>query len=72
MTGGSDPLDAAILAGALRALRKRAAWRRERGNNGVATNEEGVAIVSSDSRADLNIADDLEAIAVEIERASGQ
>ena len=72
MTGAPDPLEAAILAGALRALRKRAAWRRERGNSGVTIDKNGVAIVSSEARADLDIADDLEAIALEIERASGQ
>jgi hypothetical protein len=63
----TDPLEAAFVAGAVAALRKRAALRRERASTGVVIHENGTALATSEARVDLNIAADLEAIATEIE-----
>ncbi len=71
LRGTPDPIEAAILAGAVAALRKRAAWRREHAREGV-THEKVVTIVSSEARADLEIAADLEAIAADLEQEAGR
>jgi hypothetical protein len=63
-------LELAVKAGAIRALRTRAAAKREEARCGV-TNGEGpnadVIIIASEARAALNIANDLAEIADELE-----
>lgn len=65
-----NAIDAAVTAGAVRALRNRSVAQREKAMPGV-TNDEGryanIVIVSSEARAALNIANDLEEIAAELE-----
>ena len=51
----TDPLADAILDGALRALRKRAALRRESAALGVTVHEKGNQIITSEARATMLI-----------------
>lgn len=62
-----DPLHAAILAAAIRALRTRAASRRESANQRITMNQKGIVVIPSEARADLDFASDLSAVADEIE-----
>jgi hypothetical protein len=66
-----DGFAAAITAGAQRALRNRAGVLRKAAANGITSVEShgrAVVIVSSEARAVLNVADDWDAIADELER----
>jgi hypothetical protein len=71
MAAFADPLEAAIFEGAIRALRKRAFALRDRAKEGVVRHEKGCLVVTSEARADLDFADDLEAVANELILAEG-
>jgi hypothetical protein len=59
-------IDRAILDGAVGALRRRAAWRRERAATGAVQLDRGVCAYSPEARVNLRIAADLEEIAAKI------
>jgi hypothetical protein len=64
-----DPLEAAICAGAIAALKSRASAQREMAAIGVSVvvhNEHPVTVITSEARAALKIAHDLEDIAAEL------
>jgi superfamily II DNA or RNA helicase len=62
-----DPLESEFRAGAIRALRSRAAARRKSAAAGVTRDEKGCQIVSSAAAADLKFARDLESVADQLE-----
>ena len=65
-----SPFEDAIIAGAVSALRKRAAVQREKAALGITRAEPphgDVLIIASEARAALNLANDLEEIADELE-----
>jgi hypothetical protein len=67
-----DPLEAAIVASAVRALRRRAGAQSEKAAAGVSLcGSPPVVIVASEARRALDIANDLDAIADELEGATG-
>jgi hypothetical protein len=66
----TDALEQSICAGAARALRRRAVVQRETAAPGVTVishKGESVTVVTSEARAALKIATDLETIALELE-----
>jgi hypothetical protein len=66
-----DPLEAAFVAGAARALRRRATMLRSKAAPGV-TVQDSIVTIASESAHALRIARDFEEIAAEIEREAGQ
>jgi hypothetical protein len=71
MTGAPDSFEAAFVAGAVRALRNRAAALKARASVGVTILDRRppVRVVTSESATDLRIADSWESIADEMERS---
>jgi hypothetical protein len=70
MTAPADPLEAAVLAGAIRALRNRAAMVRARASDGVAFLDgyrPSVIIIESKAAHLYRIARDLDRVASELE-----
>jgi hypothetical protein len=64
----NDALARGFLAGALTALRKRAAARRKSAQSGIVRDDKGGVIVAGEAAADLAWARDLAAVADELER----